>query len=242
MYHDVYYHDINESGFLRERDLPYKMRAIAFEEQVRTISEYCLSAGLPKEHVAFTFDDGGKSFHSVIAPVLEKYGFKGLFFITTKYIGTNTFLNENEICDLHNRGHIIGSHAHTHEHLYTLSDKLLEEEWKFSTEILNRILGENIKYASIPNGDISKRVLNNAHKYGIEYIYTSEPTTKVSDMNGLQVFGRYVLLGDSSTDYVMSIIKSKRTRVILICKRIVLKMIKSVLGQHYVKLKNMLFR
>ena len=242
MYHDVYAHDINESGFLRERDLSYKMEVDTFEEHVRIISGYCKTAGLSKEHVIFTFDDGGKSFYSVIAPILEKYGYKGLFFITTKYIGTNTFLNETEIRDLHNRGHIIGSHAHTHEHLYTLSDKQLEEEWKLSTEILSRILGENIKYASIPNGDTSKRVLHSAQKYGIEYVYTSEPTTKVSDWNGVQVIGRYVLLGDSSTDYVMSIIKSKKTRILLFCKRIVLKMIKSVLGQYYVKLKNMLFR
>lgn len=242
MYHDVYAHDIKESGFLRERDLLYKMKVSAFEEQVRAISEYCITAGLPKEHVVFTFDDGGKSFYSVIAPILEKFGYKGLFFITTKYIGTNTFLNETEIRDLHNRGHIIGSHAHTHEHLYTLSDIQLEEEWKLSAEILSRILGEKVRYASIPNGDISKRVLNNVQKYGIEYVYTSEPTTKISDWNGIEVIGRYVLLGDCSIDYVMSIIKSKKTRILLICKRTVLKMIKSVLGQYYVKLKNMLFR
>lgn len=242
MYHDVYYRDSNESGFLRERDLLYKMEAGAFEEQVRTISEYCKTANLSKEHVVFTFDDGGKSFYSVIAPILEKYGYKGLFFITTKYIGTNTFLNETEIRDLHKRGHIIGSHAHTHEHLYTLSDKQLEEEWKISTEILSRILGEKIKYASIPNGDTSKRVLHYAKRYGIEHVYTSEPTTNVGDWNGVEVIGRYVLLGDSSTDYVMSIIKSKKTRFFLICKRTILKLIKSVLGQYYVKLKNILFR
>lgn len=242
MYHDVYAHDINESGFLRERDLLYKMEADAFEDQVRSISEYCKTVGVSKEHVVFSFDDGGKSFYSVIAPILEKYGFKGLFFITTKYIGNNTFLNEAEIRNLHKRGHIIGSHAHTHEHLYTLSDNQLEEEWKISTEILSRILSEKIKYASIPNGDTSKRVLHYAQKYGIEHVYTSEPTTKVSDWNGVEVIGRYVLLGDSSTDYVMSIIKSKKTRILLICKRTLLMLIKSVLGQYYVKLKNMLFR
>ena len=242
MYHDIYNYDTKESGFLRERDFPYKIKSCQFEEQVRIISEYCESAGLEKGHVVFTFDDGGKSFYTIVAPILEKYGYKGLFFITTKYIGTNTFLNETEIRDLHNRGHIIGSHAHTHEHLYSLSDKQLEEEWKLSTEILSRILGENIKYASIPNGDTSKKVLHYAQKYGIEHVYTSEPTTKVCAWNGLQVIGRYVLLGDSSTDYVMSIIKSKKTRILLFCKRTVLKMIKFVLGQYYVKLKNMLFR
>ena len=242
MYHDVFAHDAIESGFLRERDLPYKMKACAFEEQVKAISEYCSTACLSKEHVVFTFDDGGKSFHRIIAPILEKYGYKGLFFITTKYIGANTFLNEAEIQELHKRGHIIGSHAHTHEHLYSLSDKQLEEEWKLSTEILSRILGENIKYASIPNGDISRRVLDTAQKYGIEHIYTSEPTTKKGDWHGMEIVGRYVLLADSSTDYVMSIIISSKKRFELSCKRILLKLIKSILGGNYVKLKKLLFR
>lgn len=118
----------------------------------------------------------------------------------------------------------------------------MEDEWKCSTEILSRILGEPIKYASIPNGDSSERVLTNAYKYGIRYIYTSEPITKVSYFNDMQVIGRYVLLSDSSTEYVMSIITSSKRRFFLLCKRAVLKIIKTVLGGNYVKIKNLLFR
>ena len=242
MYHDVYIHDVNESGFLRKRDLPYKMKADVFEEHVLHISNYLDLHNLPKDHVIFTFDDGGKSFYSIVAPVLEKYGLKGLFFVTTKYIGTATFLNEAEIRELHNRGHIIGSHAHTHEHLYTLAANEVEQEWAQSIKILSDILGVPIEYASIPNGDSSKRVLQYAEKCGIKHIYTSEPTTIVSKCNDMDVKGRYVLLADSSVDYVMSIISSPKKRFCLSCKRAFLKMIKKLLGSSYVKLKNFLFR
>ena len=242
MYHDVYKSDTNKSGFIRERDLPYKIKADVFEAQVKAIYDYCQSANLPKDSVAFTFDDGGESFHSVIAPILEKYGYKGLFFISTKYIGTNTFLNKDEIRELHARGHIIGSHAHTHAHLYTLSDAEVEEEWKQSVEILSGIIGEAVKYASIPNGDKSKRVLEYARKYGIEKIYTSEPTTKVSDFKGMKVIGRYVLLAEKPNDYILSIVRSPRTRFILSCKRSILNVVKSILGGNYVKLKNTIYR
>lgn len=242
MYHDVYVHDTNETGFLRERDLPYKMKVSIFEEHVRRISDYIKTTGVSKEQVVFTFDDGGKSFHSTVAPILEKYGYKGLFFITTKYIGTDTFLNEEEIRDLNRRGHVIGSHAHTHEHLYSLSDIQVEEEWKLSTEILNKIVGEPISHASIPNGDTSRRVLQNAEKFGIKHIYTSEPTTKVSYFGDMEVIGRYVLLAESSHDYVMSIITSSKKRFVLSTKRAILKVIKSILGGYYLKLKNLLFR
>ena len=41
MYHDIYLHDTNETGFLRERDLPYKIRKDSFEQQVKAIDDYC---------------------------------------------------------------------------------------------------------------------------------------------------------------------------------------------------------
>ncbi len=242
MYHDVYERDTNESGFIRERDLPYKIKADVFESQVKAISDYCQVANLPKDTVNFTFDDGGKSFYSEVAPILEKYGYKGLFFISTQYIGMETFLNEDEIRDLHSRGHIIGSHAHTHIHLYTLLDAEVEDEWKRSVEILTSIIGEPIRYASIPNGDKSKRVLEYAKKYGIEKIYTSEPTTKVSDFKGMEVIGRYVLLAENPNEYVLSIVRSPRVRFVLSCKRCILNVAKSILGSNYVKLKNTLYR
>lgn len=242
MYHDVYEHDTYESGFVRERDFPYKIKADVFESQVEAISDYCQLANLPKDSVRFTFDDGGKSFHSVIAPILEKYGYKGLFFISTKYIGTETFLNKDEIRELHARGHIIGSHAHTHIHFYALSDVEVEDEWKQSVEILTNIIDEPIRYASIPNGDKSKRVLEYARKYGIEKIYTSEPTTKVSDFKGMEVIGRYVLLAENPNEDALSIVRSPKTRFILSCKRCILNAVKSIMGSNYVKLKNTLYR
>lgn len=242
MYHDVYERDMYESGFIRERDLPYKIKVDVFESQVKAVSDYCQAANLPKDFVRFTFDDGGKSFYSEIAPILEKYGYKGLFFISTQYIGTETFLKKDEIRSLHARGHIIGSHAHTHKHLYTLSDAEVEYEWKQSVEILTSIISEPVRYASIPNGDKSRRVLEYAKKYGIEKIYTSEPTTKVADFNGIEVIGRYVMLAENSNEYVLSIVRSPGIRFILSCKRRMLNMAKSILGSNYVKLKNTLYR
>ena len=95
MYHDVFEQNPNESGFLQKRDLPYKINAVVFENHVKAISDYCIERDLPKESVVFTFDDGGKSFYHVIAPILEKYGYVGVFFISTNYIGTDTFLTED---------------------------------------------------------------------------------------------------------------------------------------------------
>ena len=241
MYHDVYRHDTNESGFLRERDLPYKIKADRFEQQVKAIDEYCQKNNLDKKNVVFTFDDGGKSFYSVIAPILEKYGYKGLFFISTKYIGTPTFLNEEEIKDLYNRGHIIGTHAHTHEHLYTLTDEEVENEWRESVSILSHIVDAPIQYASIPNGDTSKRVLVSASKYGIKHIYTSEPTTRVKYNNNLCIYGRYVIQSSSSNNIIIRILDSNLYRRWLSLVRMIIRCVKVILGDKYIVTKQKLF-
>ena len=167
MYHDIYTCDTTESGFQRKRDLPYKISALSFEEHVKTIKYYCENNRVSQEHVVFTFDDGGKSFSTVVAPILEKYGFKGLFFISSKFIGLENFLSEDDIIELHNHGHIIGSHAYSHKHLYKLTDAQVDNEWRISITALSKIIGEKIVYASIPNGDTSKRVLEFPSKNGL---------------------------------------------------------------------------
>ena len=242
MYHDIYESNINESGFLRKRDLPYKLNAIQFEEQIKAIKGYCGKNKKSQDDIVFTFDDGGKSFYSVAAPILEKYGFKGLFFVTTQYIGTKTFLTRNEILELHQRGHIIGSHAHSHEHMYSLSNDEVVKEWQNSIDILSNILGENIKNVSIPNGDVSKRVLDAISSHDIQYVYTSEPTTQTKNYKGMEIIGRYVVLSDSSKEEILSIVSCNLKRCILYTKYHILRLIKRVLGSYYVQLKNVIFK
>lgn len=242
MYHDVFESNIKESGFLRKRDYPYKISARSFEEQVQAIATLCRDKGICQDDVVFTFDDGGKSFYNVVAPILEKHGYRGLFFISTQYIDTDTFLSRQEIIALHRRGHIIGSHAHSHKHLYTLTDEQVVNEWKYSVDILSNILGERIIYASIPNGDVSKRVLNAISLQGVQYVYTSEPTTQVKSHNEMSIIGRYVILSESSTQYVLSLVGSKYRRFLLQMRHIVLMPIKRILGGYYVKLKNIFYK
>ena len=119
MYHDVYIHDYNESGFLKDSTKQYKISVQEFEQQVKAVAEYCRDHDDIK--VDFTFDDGGKSFATVVAPVLEKYGLRGIFFISAKYIETETFISFDQIVELKRRGHIIGSHRNSHPNLAKLA-------------------------------------------------------------------------------------------------------------------------
>lgn len=239
MYHDVYIHDKCESGFIRTIDFPYKLNVEKFESHVRCIRDLCKQKSLSPNDVIFTFDDGGKSFYTVIAPVLEKYGFKGLFFVSTQYIGTENFLTKEEIVQLYKSGHIIGSHAHSHEHFYSLSTSQIDMEWETSIRILSEIVDSEITYASVPNGDVTKQVIKSAYKYGIRYLYTSEPTVNICKYNDMYIYGRYVLLENSSSKYVQSLIEDKTVRLFLLFRRKIIKIIKFMLGYNYTRFKNL---
>ena len=240
MYHDVYCKEVKESGFQAIGAIPYKITKNAFEEQVKAISQYCEAKLLPKSSVVFTFDDGGISFSTVIPEVLEKYGFKGLFYISTQYIGTERFLTEEHIRELAANGHEIGAHSHSHpayDEAASMNADQLRNEWKESIGIMNRILGTNIKSVSLPNGYSTKVVLDYLEEQGIERIYISTPTTRISHHGSAQLIGRYAIQMGTSLQQVMAVINSPMTRMKYQLKSEILQIAKKLLGSSYSTIK-----
>lgn len=225
MYHDIVTKTDKSSGFQNKNAFQYKVEESAFEEQVKA---------LQGKDVVFTFDDGGESFLTKAAPILEKYGFKGVFFISTKYIGTSGFLTAEQVKALKERGHIVGSHSHTHPEIFTrLSKEEVHEEWLKSFETLQSILGRKDLPMSIPNGYASKTIMQEAIDCGYTDIYTSQPTTKVGSFQKHNVIGRYVVHENMTTEDVLRIVTSKGTKMKMALKWHVLNVVKGVLGESY---------
>lgn len=225
MYHDIVAANDKSSGFQNKNAFQYKVEEFAFEEQVKA---------LQGKDVVFTFDDGGESFLTKAAPLLEKYGFKGVFFISTKYIGTPGFLTAEQLRELAGRGHTIGSHSHTHPEIFTkLSPEEIRQEWQLSSQVLTDILGEGEYTASIPNGYTSKEILDAAIQCGFTTIYTSQPTTKIKAYKDSKLIGRYVVLDGMSKEDVLKLVSSKSCHLRMAMKWYLLNIVKSVLGSLY---------
>lgn len=243
MYHDVYADDTSESGFQNVGAMPYKVNRKEFEQQVALIHDYCQEKGIDKSNISFTFDDGGRSFLYIVAEVLERYGFWGTFFIATAYIDTAGFLTKDEVLELKKRGHLIGTHSHTHpERMDTLQGTKLQEEWAVSCSILSEILDAPMSIASIPNGFSSKAVLQAMIDNGITLIYDSTPTTKKRSYKGVTIVGRYAITNDMSPASVLSIIKSPYKRASITLRYDILKFAKIVLGDSYLRIRDRLLK
>ena len=146
---------------------------------------------LPGRHVMLTFDDGGVSAMTAAAE-LERRGWRGHFFIVTSLIGTPGFLAADQVRALRRDGHLIGSHSHTHPNIFREQPiTRMVEEWRVSRDALAQILGEPCLLASVPGGDISRRVLESAHEAGLRYLFTSEPWLRPRHMSDCWVLGRF---------------------------------------------------
>ena len=182
------YHDVVEpgqwdsSGFSGNAAALYKLERPEFEKHLDAIHSPAL----------LTFDDGGSSAHSIIAPLLERRGWRGYFFITTDRIDEPGFLTATQIADLGRRGHTIGSHSCSHPpRMSACPPDRMAAEWKDSVEKLQAILGAPVTTASVPGGYYSRAVAEAAAAAGLRTLFTSEPTTRAAEIGGCRILGRY---------------------------------------------------
>ncbi|MFN8574015.1 MAG: polysaccharide deacetylase family protein [Gemmatimonadaceae bacterium] len=206
-YHDVVRGDaFDESGFPGGAARSYKMSASMFESHCAAVA----AAGVPiasdvralpqsvTRVALFTFDDGGSSALDPTAGILERFGWRGHFFVTTGAMGTRGFLSPAQARELSDRGHVVGSHSHTHPvRMSHLSPAALTQEWSESIRRLEDALGRRVTVASVPGGYFGAHVARSAAEGGIEWLFTSEPESRMVSVDTCRVMGRYTLRIDS---------------------------------------------
>ncbi|HEY4128774.1 MAG TPA: polysaccharide deacetylase family protein, partial [Gammaproteobacteria bacterium] len=211
LFHDIYVSDPSESGFEGEGAARYKLPLALFAEQMNRLAAVLQSPpvllGAPQtspasSSVAFTVDDGGLSYLTAVAGLLEGRGWHGHCFVTTAWIGQRGFLHKDQLRELQARGHVIGSHSVSHPARFSACsrDQMLHE-WRDSIQALQDILGTKVYSASVPSGYYSRQVAETAAEAGITTLFTSEPETRTRSVDGCQVLGRYAIRSGDGPDY-----------------------------------------
>jgi peptidoglycan/xylan/chitin deacetylase (PgdA/CDA1 family) len=198
MYHDIAPAEEREqAGFPGPLAARYKLEPDAFEAHLDAVAATGLAVGTfagagPAPAIALTFDDGGCS-APLAAAALERRGWRGHFFVTSSRIGTPGFMAVEQLRELSARGHVVGSHSHTHPtYMGRLSRARLDEEWTRSRDRLAQALGAAPLTASVPGGFLSDAVIAAAAAAGYRVLFTSEPSARVR-RRGLEVRGRYTI-------------------------------------------------
>lgn len=107
---------------------------------------------LPSRPILITFDDTHEAQFSIAKSVLDRYGFKGVFFIMTVCIGKKNYMTAGQIKTLAENGHAIGAHTYDHPFVTTLKGNEWEKQIDKPKQILERMTGQPVEYFAYPNG------------------------------------------------------------------------------------------
>ncbi len=120
--------------------------------------------------ISFTYDDGLSEHYDLVAPELEKRGFRGSFWIIGNNVGMKETpnggrLNWEQIREMANRGHDMGSHTWDHAHITQMKDEkaLLAEFEKVDSAFISNGLPKPTTVAYPFNG-VNRHVRTIAEK------------------------------------------------------------------------------
>jgi len=107
---------------------------------------------LPEKPILLSFDDTDLDQYTVAYPEMKKYGFKGMFFIMTVYLGRPHYMSREQVRNLSDEGNTIGSHTWDHHNVkkYEGNDWLIQLDRP--TKQLEQITGKPIRYFAYPFG------------------------------------------------------------------------------------------
>jgi peptidoglycan/xylan/chitin deacetylase (PgdA/CDA1 family) len=139
---------------------------------------------LPAKPVMLTFDDTDGDQYDIARPELTKYGFKGVYFITTIDIAKNKhYMDRKQIKQLADEGNIIACHTQDHTNFKKYNDKDFEIQIDKPTKKLETITGKPIKYFAYPFGEWNAKNLPELHKRGFKAAFQlSEPRDTTDPM------------------------------------------------------------
>lgn len=121
---------------------------------------------LPQKPVMITFDDSRVEHAEIASPVMDKYGFKGVFFIMTITYNKKNYMTKDQIAQLAKDGNTIGLHSWDHTMVTKYKD---EADWQKELvdpkDKLEKIIGSPVEYWAYPNGVYDHKGAEELNKY-----------------------------------------------------------------------------
>ncbi len=161
------YHHIREAKAGQSESMKsYSVSPAQFGEQMKALKDsgyetilpdqlykYLVYNGkLPAKPVMLTFDDTDEEQYSIGAADMEKYGFKGVYFIMTISINRPRYMSKEQLKELSDKGNSIEGHTWDH-HMVT---KYQGADW--DTQLvkpkkkIEEITGKPVQYFAYPFG------------------------------------------------------------------------------------------
>lgn len=160
---------------------------------------------LPPKPVMITFDDTDEEQFTVGAKEMNKYGFKGVFFIMTISIGRPDYMTKEQIKELSQNGNAVESHTWDHKDVRKYGDADLQKELLNPRHTIEEITGKSAHYFAYPFGAWNDNGIHLLQKAGIKMAFIL--AAKRDPANPLYTVRRMMVSGTWTTNGMMQAMK-----------------------------------
>jgi peptidoglycan/xylan/chitin deacetylase (PgdA/CDA1 family) len=127
-----------------------------------------------------TYDDTDEEQFTIGKTEMDKYGFKGVYFIMTISIGRPRYMNKEQIKQLADEGHTIASHTWDHHSVKKYEGDDWDNQLLKSKNTIEGITGKPVQYFAYPFGLWKPEAFPELEKRGYKAAFilsTSRDTT-----------------------------------------------------------------
>ena len=134
------------------------------------------NAPLPPKPVMITFDDSIEGQYTLALPEMEKWGFKGVFFLMTISLNKPGYMTRQQVKELAARGHSIQSHTWDHHRVDRYAGDDFEKQFAGSNRTIEEITGQPVRYFAYPYGLWSRHAFEEMERagYSMAFILSGE--------------------------------------------------------------------
>jgi peptidoglycan/xylan/chitin deacetylase (PgdA/CDA1 family) len=219
------YHHIREAKSGQSESMKsYSVSPAQFAEQMKALHdsgyqtvlpdqlyEYLVHDGpMPAKPIMLTYDDTDEEQYSIAVPEMNKYGFKGVYFIMTISINRPRYMSREQIKNLSDSGHAIESHTWDH-HMVT---KYTPADWDMQLskpeKTLTDITRKAPKYFAYPFGLWNQAALPELKNHGYKMAFIL--STKRDTTEPLFTIRRMIVPGQWSTRGMINAMNSTFTK------------------------------
>lgn len=173
LYHHVAISPIESQYYIHPENFALQMKAldewgftpIPLSLLVKAINE---GAKLPQRPVVISFDDGRLDIYENAFPIMQEYGFVGVFYILGGGLEEKNLVGVEELQEMAAAGWEIGSHSYSHADLSKLDEDTSYREVVGSRHALEEALELPIKSFAYPFGTITQIAGEQVHTAGYE--------------------------------------------------------------------------
>lgn len=220
-----YHHIRNFRGGESENMKSYSVTPANFAEQMKILHDsgyqtvlpdqlynYLLFGGtLPPKPVMITFDDTDEEQYSIGAVEMNKYGFKGVYFIMTIAINRPHYMKKENIKELSDSGHLIADHTWDHHMVTKYSGATWDTQLVKTKVQLEAITGKSVKYFAYPFGLWNRAAISEIKSRGYNLAFIL--STKRDSTEPLYTVRRMIVPGQWSAPGMIKAMNSTFNKI-----------------------------